>query len=236
MVSVRTFGLSVAAILAVACGGGGTGTTRPTTGATVPPVSAAPSGAPSAGTTAGPSIAPSVAPTPTTEIPLSTPTPAAGASLDPSLSDAGIVARVTITGDAAYGKRDGTYDVIAVDDDGSECSPSFEGDEFIAVAWYDDAPIGQIHRFGISVDAADIPADEGTATDVEDGRVSFDFVSETGIGTQYTGAAADDDGFVTLDITRSADAITFDFDGQTYVGVQFSGQMICARLPAEDAE
>jgi hypothetical protein len=55
-------------------------------------------------------------------------------------SDAGIAAIVTLSNDTRGG-RDGTHVVYGVQGDGSDCSPTFEGDEYIAVAWHDDAPI-----------------------------------------------------------------------------------------------
>jgi hypothetical protein len=148
-------------------------------------------------------------------------------SIDPSLSDAGIAARVTISGDTNMG-RDGTHDIYAVDDDGSECNGSFEEPDYTVVAWFDDAPVEQIHRFGITVKAAQIPSAEGSTT-IEDGRLSFDFSAETGFGTQYT-AAPPDDGALMLHITRSGDSLTFDFDGTTAAGVSLVGQLVCADM------
>ena len=200
------------ALVAVACAGG-----QPTN----PPASQpAPSVAP--GTAAPGSAAP--------QIPAASPQPtsAPGASLDPTLSDAGIVARVTVSNDTRGG-RDGTYDVIGLGADGSDCSVTFEGDEFIAVAWYDDAPNGQIHRFGVSVPAASVPESDGEVLDIGDGGVSFDFVSESGFGTTYSGAAGrENEGSSTIDVTRAGTALTFDFEGVTYDDVNFVGQMICA--------
>lgn len=215
MYFLRRPGLFVSAALFVACTGGQP-TTPPSTPvpssppiATVVPSTETPSAAPG---TATPSTAPSTEP---------------GASLDPSLSDAGIVARVTLTNDTRGG-RDGTHDIIGLGSDGSSCSFTFEGDEFIAVAWYTAAPNGQIHSFGITVAAADVPAEDGSTTDIADGGVSFDFKSSSGFGTSYTGATRDNESSATIDVTRAGTSLTFDFDGVTYDGVNFAGQMICA--------
>ena len=180
-------------------------TTAPTSPVTAPPQTSEATAAPSVGPTSGPS-----------------------ASLDPTLSDAGIVARVTLANDS-FGQRDGTYDVVGLAADASDCSPTFEGDEYIAVAWHDDAPIGQIFRFGVSVAADDVPDADGTVTGVTDGGVSFDFVSETGVGTQYSGnSTVPNSGSSTIDVTRSGSSLTFDFEAVTFAGATFSGQMICA--------
>lgn len=218
MTRLRHAGLLVSAALFVACGGGGATSAPSTPVVSQPPVaSVGPSVVPSVGT---PRDAPSTAPS-------SGPTSEPGASLDPSLSDAGIVARVTITNDTRGG-RDGTHDIIGVDADGSECSGAFE-DDYVVVAWYDDAPIGQIHRFSVSVAHADVPAEDGSTTDIEDGGVSFDFVSESGFGTQYTGnATRENEGSATIDVTRAGTSLTFDFEGVTNDGVNFAGQMICS--------
>jgi len=150
-----------------------------------------------------------------------------GASLDPSLSDAGIVARVTISNDSRRG-RDGTHDIIGLDADGSECSGAFEEPGYTVVAWYDDAPIGLIHRFGISVAAAEIPETDGSVTDIADGSVSFDFVSERGLDTGYTGdVGRENEGSSTIDVTRAGTSLVFDFVGVTNEGVNFAGQFIC---------
>lgn len=156
-------------------------------------------------------------------------TSAPSGSLDPSQSDAGIAARVTISGDTNMG-RDGTHDIYGVAGDGSECNGSFEEPDYTVVAWFDDAPFEEIHRFGITVKADQIPSADDTVT-VDDGRLSFDFNSESGFGTQYT-AAPPEDGTLTLDIARSGDSLTFDFDGTTAAGVQVVGQLICADLNA----
>lgn len=147
-------------------------------------------------------------------------------SLDPTLSDAGIAARVTVTNDARA-NRDGTYDIYGVDEDGSECSGAFE-DDYLVVAWYDDAPDGHIRRFSVRVAHEDVPSSDGATTDITDGGVSFDF-SGGFIGTTYTGSATrEDEGSATIDVTRSGDSLTFDFEGVTNDGVNFVGQLICA--------
>ncbi|MEX2547720.1 MAG: hypothetical protein WD830_08020, partial [Chloroflexota bacterium] len=195
------------AIFPVACVGG-----QPTN----PPASqSAPSVAP--GTAAPGSAAPG------NSAPSVQPTTGPSASLDPTLSDAGIVARVTVSNDTRGG-RDGTYDVIGVAADASDCSFTFEGDEFLAVAWYDDAPNGQIHRFGVSVPATGVPETDGEVLDIGDGAVSFDFTSESGFGTTYTGAAGrENEGSSTIDVTRARTALIFDFEGVTYDDVNFVG-------------
>lgn len=210
-----------ALLLVVACGGGGqptpAPTQQPTSASTATPGATPTTAAPTDAATATPDTTPSVAPSATS-----------GASLDPSQSDAGIAATVTLTNDTRGG-RDGTHEIYAVADDGSECSGSFEEPDFIVVAWYDDAPDGMIHRFGISVAAEDVPTADGTTTDVADGGVSFDFVSPSGIGTQYTGnATRENEGSSMIDITRSGSMLTFDFEGVTNDNVNFAGQFVCA--------
>ena len=210
-------------LAAPACGGGTT--TSAPSGAAVSPSAAASPVAPSgAASLIAPSGAPATGPSATGVAASDDP----GASLDPTRSDAGIAARVKITNDSRGG-RDGTHDIYGVAEDGSECSGAFEAPNYGVVAWYDDAPNGMIHRFSISVGADDIPETDGMASRIEDGRVSFDFVSETGVGTQYTGdATGDDEGSSTVDITRTGSTLTFDFSGVTYDGVSFAGQLICA--------
>ena len=215
MRQLRSFGLLSAALLLVACTGGGQPTRPPSSVATSGPTSAAPPAPTGEPATPGPTSAPSEAPT---------------AGLDPSLSDAGIVARVTISNDTRGG-RDGTHDIIGVAADGSECSGSFEEPDYLVVAWYTAAPNGQIHRFGIGVAAEDVPEPDGLTTDIENGGVSFDFKSETGFGTQYSGnATLENEGSVTIDVTRTGDSLTFDFEGVTNDAVNFSGQLICAEI------
>jgi hypothetical protein len=144
------------------------------------------------------------------------------------MSDAGIVARVSLTNDTR-GARDGTHEIIGVDADGSYCLNDLSDPTYTAVAWYDDAPNGLIHRFSVSVPSGDIPADDRTIADIRDGGVSFDFVSESGFGTQYTGASGrENEGSSIIAVTRYGTAVIFDFEGETYDGVNFAGQMICA--------
>jgi hypothetical protein len=206
---VRRGGVFAAALFTVACAGAQP--TSPPSNVTNPPAS-----------TPAPSAAPA------SQAPSAEPTAGPGASLDPALSDAGIVARVTISNDTRGG-RDGTHDIIGVADDGSECSGAFEEPEYIVIAWYDDAPIGQIHRFGVSVGADDVPDGDGAVTGIDDGGVSFDFVSESGFGTQYTGnATRENEGSVTIDVTRTGPVLSLDFEGVTNDGVNFAGQLICS--------
>ena len=75
---------------------------------------------------------------------------------------------------------------------------------YTAVAWYDDAPNGKIHRFSITVPLEDVLAEDGAVTDIADGRVSLDFVSESGFGTQYDNDNSDPEhgGSGTIDVTR----------------------------------
>ena len=216
MNQLRSFGLLTVALVLFACTGGGQPTTSPSS------VTANP------GRTSTPATAPTGEPA--TLVPTSAQSQAPTASLDPALSDAGIVARVTLSNDSGGG-RDGTHDIYGVADDGSECSGSFESPEYIVVAWHDDAPNGQIHRFGITVAADDVPTSDGSTTGIVDGGVSFSFASESGLGTQYTGnATRENEGSVTIDVTRSGDSLTFDFAGVTSNAVNFAGQLICAEV------
>lgn len=175
--------------------------------------------------------APATAPATTSAAPTPSPTPAdvpsPGCCIDPSLSDAGIAARVTIVNDGRA-ERDGTHDIYGVAADGSECDGSFEEPAFVVVAWDDDAPDGSIHRFGISIGADDIPEADGTTGGITDGSVSFDFVSESGFGTTYTGAAMrENEGSSTISVTRSGSTLTFQFDGVTWDNVSFGGEFVC---------
>ena len=204
--------LALLALIVAACGGDGTSTTAPTTAPTAAPTTLA--------TTAPSSTAPSAAPS-------SAPSEAPGGSFDPSQSDAGVAAIVTISNDAR-GDRDGTHVIYGLDADGSECSGAFEEPSYTVVAWVDDAPEGQIHRFGITVAAEDVPTADGSTTDITDGGVSFDFVSASGFGTQYTGnSTMENEGSSTIDVTRAGATLTFAFTGTTYDGVNFEGQFVC---------
>jgi len=211
-----------AALLAVACGGGNQPTTAPSTTSTNP--SPLP-------TTATQTSAPATdQPTdqPTAEL-----TAAPSGGLDPSLSDEGVVGRITITGDARRDEsRDGTYEIIGGTADGfdSSCGYSLD-DEFTAVAWDDDAPEGQIRQMAVTVAAANIPEGDETISGIEDGRVYTEFMSENFFGTAYSADAADDDRTsVTVDVTRIGDGLVFDYTGLTWDQVEFTGQMACAEI------
>ena len=170
-------------------------------------------------TSAGPS--PSAAPT------FSSVPSAPGATLDPSQSDAGVVAEVTVTGDTRA-NRDGTYTIAGHSADGSSCGYSFDGADYDSIAWYAAAPSGQISRFSVTVPATDVPAADGNKAAIS-GRVSFDFVAESAIGATYTGDASKaDNSQASIDITRVADSLRFDFTGTTWDGVAFAGAMDCA--------
>jgi hypothetical protein len=211
---LRSFGLSTSLLLVAACTAGG-----PTALPSTPQASVSPSSLPAVQPSATVTPAPTTAPT-------SGPTSEPSANLDPTLSDAGIVARVTLTNDT-FGERDGTYDVIGVAADASFC-PYTAGDvDFTAVAYHDDAPNGQIHQFSVTVPTAEVPRADGVTSDI-DGRVSFDFVSESGFGTLYIGDASDGDGHATVSVTRAATTLIFDFAGATKGDAQFAGQLICA--------
>ena len=147
------------------------------------------------------------------------------ASLDPSTSDAGVVAWVTVSNDARGG-RDGTYEIAGRGADGSECALDPEGDEFTLVAWKDDAPDGQLLRLSVTIPQAQLSAGGGSRT--TDGRVSFDFVSQSGFGTLYTGdARGDNEGRSSIAASRPYGQRLFDFEGMTYDGVAFAGQAAC---------
>jgi len=155
------------------------------------------------------------------------PSASVGASLDPSQSDAGIVGTVTITNDTR-GHRDGTHTIAGVKADSSDCSYSFEGDTYNAVAWYDAAPDGQIFRFGVTVSADEVPDADGQKS-IQDGRVSFEFVSASGFGTQYSGdASSENDGQSTVNVVRAGNSLTFEFTGTTWDNVNFAGALTCA--------
>jgi hypothetical protein len=138
------------------------------------------------------------------------------------------VATVTISNDTRS-HRDGTHSIAGVKADSSSCGYSFEGDAYNAIAWYDAAPEGQIFRFGVTVPAEEIPEADGQKAGIEDARVSFEFDSASGFGTQYSGdSSSDKDGQATVDVTRSGDALSFDFTGTTYDNVNFAGSLVCA--------
>jgi hypothetical protein len=229
MSRVRRGGLLIcAAIFAVACGGG----TLPT----VAPATESPS-------TPAPTVASTVAPAtdePTPEV-TAEPTVEATAEptidpdvLDPGLSDAGVVGRVTITGDSRLDvSRDGTYDVIGVAADGfgSDCSYSFDGEEFTAVAYNDSADSEQIRHMAVTVAASNIPEGDETVSGIEDGRVYMEFMTEEFFGSAYRADTADDDRTsVTINVTRSGDEVTFDYSGFTWDQVDLTGSMVCGSV------
>lgn len=161
-----------------------------------------------------------------------TPAPTAGQmpsplpALDPALSDAGVVALVTLPNDTRGG-RTGTHLIVGERAAGSDCSTSFDGTEFTAVAWVDDAANGQLARLSVTVPATDVPAADGATGDI-DGRVSFDFMSESGFGTLYTGDSSEDgEGRSMIDLIRAGDLLSFVFEGTTWDDVAFAGQALC---------
>lgn len=198
----------VAAAL-VACGGA-----QPTPSPPLPP----------ANPPTSPPTSPSASPAGT---PVSLPTP--GCCLDPSLSDAGIAARVIIANDGRA-DRNGMHEIYGVGADGSSCSASFDGSDYTALAWDEAAPEGEVRQFSVTVTVDRVPTVDGTTPDITDGRVSFDFVSDSGVGTTYTGdATGDDEGSAKIGVTRSGASLTFDFEGVTYDNASFAGQLVCAR-------
>lgn len=209
---LRAGTLAAAVLAAVGCTTGGPTTTPTPTAA------------------GSPTVAPPTTSTPTPSASSATMAPSSSpaASLDPALSDAGVIGQVTLTGDVS-GERDGTYVVVGVDGDGSGCSNSFDGTEFTAVAFVDDAPNGEIWQFSVTVAASAVPSAQGSTAD-NSGRVAFNFASESGIGTLYVADASQDSGQVTIDATRTADALRFDFQGAPYAGAQIAGTMICGQL------
>ena len=222
---IRRGGLVMAAgLFAVACGGGPAPTAAPATSATSPTPAA---------TTVTETSAPA------TDQPTEQPTAEATAeatsgpseSLDPSQSDAGIVGRATISGDSRTDViRDGTWDIVGVAEDGfgSGCSPSFDGEEFIASAYDDDAPEGEVTRMGVTVAASDIPEGDEVVSGIEDGGVNIEFQSEEFFGSSYSADKEDDDRTsVTIGVTRSGDQLTFDFNGLTWDGVEITGLIVC---------
>ena len=128
---------------------------------------------------AGASSAPS-------HLPITTLVP--GSSLDPSLSDAGVAGRITIVDDTRperIGTDDhtGTSEILGREADNSDCSFSLSGDDFTAVAWYDDAPSGMLHQMAVRISTDVIPANDGEQrAGISDGRVYADFSSESGFG------------------------------------------------------
>ena len=83
----------------------------------------------------------------------------------------------------------------------------------------------------VVVSPDDIPAADGSTTDITDGRAGADFNSETGFGTLYYGDATEEsEGNATIDVTRIGDLLIFDYAGVTWDDISFSGQMICAEV------
>lgn len=215
-----------AALFAVACGGGTQPTVAPPTRAAV----ATPAPATDAPATEVPTTDAPATDAPSDE-PTVEPTTGTGDELDPSLSDAGVVGRGTITGDSRLDvSRDGTYDIVGVADHGfgSGCEASFDGEEFIAVAYDDDAPDGQLRQMGVTVAASDVPETDETVSAIEDGGVYMEFASENFFGTAYSADQADDDRTsATINVTRSGDRLTFDFSGNTWDEVDMTGLVVC---------
>jgi hypothetical protein len=198
-----------------------------------PAVSVAPSVAPSISASAAASPEASSG---ASQLPITTPVP--GSSLDPSLSDAGVAGRFTIAADTRPDRigtddHSGTSEILGVEADGSDCSFSFSGDEFTAVAWYDDAPNGMLHQLAVSVSTDFIPANDGEQrAGISDGRVYADFSSESGFGTVYSGDSTEesDGGTSTIDVERTGDTLVFTFTGTTWDDIDFSGQMACTGM------
>jgi hypothetical protein len=226
-VRLASAGALALAIVIAACGGGATPTTVPATSgtATTAPATVAPA-------TDAPATDVPATDAPATDAP-ATGTPASldpGASLDPSQSDAGIVGRVTIPNDTRD-ERSGTHLIIGREGHGfgTDCSYTFEGDEFIAVAYNDDAQNGQIYQMSVSVPTDSMPANDGEQrADITNGVAYVDFRSESGLGTAYTGATEREDGTSTIDISVADDLIFFSFEAVTWDDIAFSGQMVCA--------
>lgn len=162
----------------------------------------------------------------TTSTPQGSAQPSAAPSLDPALSDAGVVGVATLPNDPRGG-RTGTHVIIGEASAGSDCGPTFEGDEFMAVAWVDEPANGELARLTVTVPIGDVPEDAGVTQDI-DARVSFDFKSESSVGTLYTGdSSGDDDGSSSIDVARAARLLAFSFEGVTWDDVAFSGQVVC---------
>jgi hypothetical protein len=204
----------------------------PTAAPTAPPT-ATPTDLPTATPTAPPTPEPTAPPTAPTSTPTVEPSPEptnGTGDLNPSLSDAGIVARVTLSGDSRGFDRDGTYDVIAVSDDGPYCSFTFDGDEYQAIAYDLSTDLEQVQRLSVTIPWDAIPESDGDTLGVE-GRVSFDFNAESIFGMTYTGDAShEDEGSSTIDVDRAGQMVTFSFDSTTWDDATFSGQLVCATL------
>jgi len=127
----------------------------------------------------------------------------------------------------------GTSEILGRAADGSDCSYSFSGDTFTAVAWYDEAPDGMLHQMAVSVSSDDMPSNDGEQrAGITNGRVYADFVSESGFGTAYSGDSTEESngGSSTIDAARTADTLVFTFTGTTWDDIDFSGQMICTGI------
>ena len=201
-----------------------TATTPASSAAAIPPPTA--STAPATLIATPTTAASAVASAGSSQLPIRTPVP--GSSLDPALSDSGIVGRITMPNDARNGWS-GTYEILGVAADGSECSYSLDGNEFTAVAWYASAPNGMLHQMSVTVPTDEMPANDGEQrAGITDGSVYADFVSDSGFGTAYTGAEAKGDGSTSkIDIGQSGILLTFSFSGSTWDQVDFTGQMMC---------
>jgi hypothetical protein len=176
------------------------------------------------GSPVAPSPAPDAPPTASPGQPTSPSGPVA--TLDPAQSDAGVVGEATLPNDTRGG-RTGTHSIVGQASAASDCSTSFEGTEFTAVAWIDDAQDGQLARLSVTVPNADVPGADGRTEGI-DGRVSFDFRSESGFGTLYTGdSSGDNEGSSSIDVERQGDRLSFTFTGVTWDEVEFSGRMAC---------
>jgi hypothetical protein len=208
-------------------------------GVATPAATAAATAAPTA--TAVPSATAAVTPAPSSEAsvepsqaPVTTPVP--GSSLDVTQSDAGVVGRLTIEDDTRpdrIGTDDhtGTSEIIGLAADGSDCDFSFSGDQFSAVAYYSDAPIGMLRQMSVYLPTDEMPANDGEQrAGIVDGGVYADFNSESGFGTTYSGDATqeNDPGSSTIDIAVDGDSVVFTFTGATWDEIAFSGQMICS--------
>jgi hypothetical protein len=191
----------------------------------------APTVAPTAPATASASAAPSEA---ASQAPAVTIVP--GSSLDVTQSDSGVAGRFTIANGVGEGSlrpydRTGTHEILGRDADGSDCSYSFSGDTFTAVAWYDDAPNEMLHQLTVVVPADEMPSNDGEQrAGIADGRVYADFSSDQAFGTAYSGDVNEESngGTSTIDVVQKGDTITFSFSGTTWDKIDFSGQMICA--------
>jgi hypothetical protein len=223
--TVLVVGISVAA-----CGGtpatsqAPVSTPAPSSGPSAAPATAVP--ATDVPATVTPATAAPATAAPATDAP-STAQP--GASLDPSLSDAGIVGRVTIPNDTRD-ERSGTHDIIGREGHGfgTDCAYTFEGDEFIAVAYDDDAQNGEVYQMSVSVPTDSMPANDGEQRlGIANGVAYVDFRSESGFGTAYTGAAERDEGSSSIDVTVAGDLLIFDYEAVTWDGIEFFGQVVC---------